>query len=411
MGYKLELNPEAFARTQQGGCVMTSKDTDTNIIEPFILKDGRASGRTAINRDGLLYDVLPYEPAMSLKDGVMVLSEEPLDEELYGFTEDFSAWNSSGSLTYVANTNNGLLGEQTADSLYEVASTSIHRISKGISVPLGEKRTVSVFIKKNLNRRFLINVDLAMGVKCLIDLETGGVVDTLETAADFSVETEEFDSFFRVYLTGTGTGIGNNVYFQHCEKSHTTVSDDTYLGDVNERMLLWGVNITTNRGSYIQNLGSGTKVRLGATGVKTPDISKYINSEEGVLEVRSSAFQNGGSFRELLIWDGSDPNYRIRLFYNDVENKVSVFIVVAGSTIFATEQTIGDQTALNEFKIKWKESDYGFKVNGTELYAQSSGVSFPVEKLKVIEFNNSSGSNVYNADIKYFNLSGGISNY
>ena len=74
MGYKLELNPEAFARTQQGGCVMTATDTDTGIIEPLILKEGRASARTAINRDGLLYDVLPYEPAMSLKDCVMVLS-------------------------------------------------------------------------------------------------------------------------------------------------------------------------------------------------------------------------------------------------------------------------------------------------------------------------------------------------
>ena len=313
MGYKLELNPEAFARTQQGGCVMTATDTDTNIIEPLILKEGRAGGRTAINRDGLLYDVLPYEPAMSLKDGVMVLSEEPLGETLIpnsgwlGGSFPATGWASSGAsaLPYQSN---------KYSSVFKYNFINRSYMSYPVSVVSGNKYTFSCYVEDVVITDQIANVLRAMhsGVKTYYK-------NGLEVVLTDNVEA---GNFYSIVLDSDTTQTENFRCGLGVTDSGTTSNVSVDMPQVEEG---------GKRTSFILSPIGVTETRLGATGVQTPVFGKWFNSQGFSIEigVTPSLLESSATGNVISISNSNNTSDEIRLLFDNTPR--AVLSIISGS--------------------------------------------------------------------------------
>ena len=132
----------------------------------------------------------------------------------------------------------------------------------------------------------------------------------------------------------------------------------------------WGAQV---RNQVLRNVlhyrhGSSIVTRSADTGVISGDLSSYINSSEGVLEIKAKALFNGGSDVRIGISDGTSDN-RIALIYGTGANSMTLFMkangqhVLDGGTVdFKTLQVL-TQTEMTTFKIKWKSGDIQVKVN------------------------------------------------
>jgi len=132
---------------------------------------------------------------------------------------------------------------------------------------------------------------------------------------------------------------------------------------------VWGGQIEVGNyvSSYIPNLSNGTTTRSADTGVISGDLSSYINSSEGVLEIRAKALFNGGTQVRISLSDRTDDN-RLSLVWSSSANLMQFGIVANGGfvfdggTIFLKDFT-QKQTEMATFKIKWKSGDIEVKVD------------------------------------------------
>jgi len=130
-----------------------------------------------------------------------------------------------------------------------------------------------------------------------------------------------------------------------------------------------------HRTSFILSPVGATQSRSRDWGVISGDLSSYINSSEGVLEIRAKALFDGGRDVRIGISDGSADN-RINLSWREVANRMSIFMKANGGDVL-DGGTVGfknfthDQTEMATFKIKWKSGDIQVKLNGEVVLTQA----------------------------------------
>ncbi len=376
----LELNPQDFARSQQGSCIMTATDTTTGIKEPFALFDGRASGRTAVGRDGLIYDVLPYEPAFTLVDGKMVLSEEPLATNLIQYSYDFSQWGNSFSGTgdAVVITPNATTSPKGLNDAYRLdfnlnggnTSSDSSLLSLSYNATNGQELTTSVWVKSADSNEYLIALDS--------DSQQSNIITV----------TNEWQ---RLDTTRVGANTGSRTAKIGLRGSFGTSDNATVF--VYESQLEEG-NIAT---SNISTNGA-TETRLAATGVKTPDISKWINSEDIVFRVKAAAITNGGGNRRISLNDSTTSN-RIGIIYFGAGTEVVLNLFVNSSQIVNTVVNIGNHTDLNDMVFVVQSGNIKFFNNGTKLREQQNVFSFSSDISNITFFTPSSGNEPFYANV------------
>jgi len=163
-------------------------------------------------------------------------------------------------------------------------------------------------------------------------------------SATFDVIDGSLEAKIRLYF-GEVVGIGNSsvAYFGH------------------------QVEIGAYATSYIPTDTDSTSTRSADTGVISGDLSSYINSSEGVLEIRAKALFNGGTQVRISLSDRTDDN-RLSLVWSSSANLMQFGIVANGGfvfdggTIFLKDFT-QKQTEMATFKIKWKSGDIEVKVD------------------------------------------------
>lgn len=387
MGYKLELNPEAFARTQQGGCVMTATDTDTNIIEPLILKEGRASGRTAINRDGLLYDVLPYEPAMSLKDGVMVLSNEPLGETLIF--------------------NSGWKGGDTPTN-WSVGFAGGSRVSSLINESLDAYAlTFSVSNDRNTIYRL---INYVSGTTYNASVEVGSVTGGLTIRDCIYHNATGTRTYYKNGILANDTDIveSGNIYSAVLEAT-ATASQQIRLGagavgNATGTIVMYYPQLEegTVRTSFIISPIGATAVRLGATGVVTPNISKYINGSDFTFEISFYYESQSSLIRRFTLSDGTSSN-RVRITSNSNAGSLSVNFDINGTSslvVFGSTLSAG----LNTVKLIARSGYYEAILNEVSLGINNQAIAFNENDIKYIEASDVNNTVPFTFDIKTLKL-------
>ena len=228
---------------------------------------------------------------------------------------------------------------------------------------------------------------------------------------------------YSVYLKGSGTlrlQISNGVDQAHNEditltsewKRHnitgtfnsTAVSlvylvIDDLLGKTATEYYVWGAQFEEGAypTSYIKTQG-GTITRAQDVITKT-GISDKINSEEGVLLVETAFLNDTGNYTSVTLSDGTTAN-RITFENRPVANQIKVFIVVSGTNVMQSTQTLTDVKAFNKMAIKWKQNDFAWWVNGVKIHTDTSGNTFSANTLNRLGFDRGDGFTQLESKVK-----------
>lgn len=113
-------------------------------------------------------------------------------------------------------------------TITEDASTGRHRLRTAFeSSPSGVSQTISALVEKTSVRRIVLNAVSRLGVRALFDISAGMIID--QTGSGASI-TEE-GNFFRIELTGTGTGTSEGIFFELYPPTETSAAGSNYAGD------------------------------------------------------------------------------------------------------------------------------------------------------------------------------------
>jgi hypothetical protein len=136
-------------------------------------------------------------------------------------------------------------GTATAEAILENTATSIHRVQQAATVANGTACALSVFVQAIGDRRIYINAIAAAGAGALFDMTgSGAVVNVAGTAANRAASiTAVGNGWYRCTLSGTGTGAVSAIFFQINLGTSTTAIDDTYAGNGNSGLFLWGAQL------------------------------------------------------------------------------------------------------------------------------------------------------------------------
>jgi len=211
-------------------------------------------------------------------------------------------------------------------------------------------------------------------------------------SATFDVIDGSLEAIIRLYF-GEVVGVGNSsvAYFGH------------------------QVEVGEYATSYIPTSGA-TVTRSADTGVISEDLSSYINSSEGVLEIKAKALFNGRPDARIGLSDGTLDN-RVTLSWRESANKMSIFMKVNGSNVLdggavEFENFYGhDQSEMATFKIKWKSGDIQVKLNGTVVLTDTSSFSGLV--LNELSFNRGTLSqvNIFQGNVQYIKVYDSITDF
>jgi len=207
----------------------------------------------------------------------------------------------------------------------------------------------------------------------------------------FNITNGSIDSKIRLYF-GDVVGVGNSsvAYFGH------------------------QVEVGEYATSYIHNNGTALGVTRSAdTGVISGDLSSYLNSSEGVLEIKAKALFNGGNGVRIAVSDGTTDN-TISLSWREVENRMSLFMTANGSDVLdggtaEFKNFTHEQDQMATFKIKWKSGDIQVKMNEEVVITDTS--SFSGFVLDQISLNKGSELNLFEGNIQYIKVYDSITDF
>ena len=278
------------------------------------------------------------------------------------------------------------------ENCVKFGDNSVVRYRYGATVPASTEVTLSFFI---------IMDDLSEPVASLLNssgdfsiVMSGSVSGTLNTNVSMG------DNIWKVSQTTTSgvSSLGNNGIIKY-----TTQSNKGFrvVGFQAESSASYPTSYIPTQGSTV------TRVAETCSGAGNDQV---FNSTEGVLEVNISALFNDLTRRAIVISDGTTTN-RVFFRYNSVSQQIQFFVIVGGNAVYAYTETLTDQTDYAVFKLKWSASDFGLKIDGVEVDAQASGVSFSANTLTTMNFYENVGVYNFYGNIKYIKVYSGIGNY
>ncbi len=208
-------------------------------------------------------------------------------------------------------------------------------------------------------------------------------------SATFNITNGSIESKIRLYF-GDVVGVGNSsiAYFGH------------------------QVEVGEYATSYTPTSGA-TVTRSADTGVISGDLSSYINSSEGVLEIKAKALFNGGSSVRIAVSDGTADN-RINLIWASSSNTMQLGIKSNGNNVLDGGNTFfenftHDQTQMATFKIKWKSGDIQVKMNEEVVITDTSSFSGLV--LNRLRLDAGYGSNTFEGNIQYIKVYDSVTDF
>ena len=369
MGYEINLGNGEWA-TGQGGMAMTVTDTDTGVKEAILMGCDRNSPKTAVNKDGLLYDVLPYEPSVTYVDGVGVLSLEPQAINYISYSNNPTPpnWENNGTASVVLNTDISPDGSLNANTISGATGVSFR--SNNINVNLSG---------------FVNNSDVCSSV--WLKSKGATTVRLIQRRDDGDLVFQDFNitNNWARYYVYRNIGAFTNTQFL------IGGSDGDFL--FYEAQTEPGVKPTSN----IPTNGA-TATRLADTGFQTPDISKWINSTNFSLKPEQSSFDDGVNTYELGVNNGSFST-ATRLSYVPSIGEIRATISKTGESainLYANNVTKDD---FNKTEIIISGTDAYLVVND-DIVDSGTFFGYSEGDLKFVSFDNGQGSSVFYGNIK-----------
>ena len=187
----------------------------------------------------------------------------------------------------------------------------------------------------------------------------------------------------RFSMTTESRGDGSPYHF--VDVATNGIEGDTFYA--------WGLQLeeASYGTSYIPTDGS-TVTRVQDQYSKT-GISNLINSEEGVLFVEASTFENGADCR-ITLSDGTITN-RVSIEWDILANTIKGFVGSDGNLVSPATY---NQTDSNKIALKYKVNDCALWINGTEVSTDFSVSS--LSGVNQLEFSNYGGTVPFEGKVK-----------
>ena len=222
----------------------------------------RESSGTRVNKDGLIETITDDYPRLDwLNSDCPSLHIESQKTN----TQTHSETSTGKSLTGATLTNDKATsptGEYNAMELKEDTSTGKHRFFSGnVTVVDGTTYTLSLFVKKNSDNRFIfINAGGLIGVSGSFNLDTQAVTGGVQLFETYP------NGWYRIGITEEASSDATTGYFVQLKQGTT---DASYTGD-GSSVFVWGLQFEQgNLSSYIKTTTAVTR-EADACSVTTP---------------------------------------------------------------------------------------------------------------------------------------------
>ena len=315
----------------------------------------RGSAGFRVNADGLLESELSDVPRLDYTDSSCPsLLLEASKTNLVIYSEDFTGWNVAGTPTVTENAtldpkggNNGtLLSLGSSSALFRTANFS------------AEPTTFSVYLKS----------PTVAGTYPLNWYASSGGAHHRELV-NVTTEWQRFE------LNFTPTGLGTRYVY---------IGDNRGgLGETLSSVYVWGAQVesSSKATSYIKT-EAATVTRAADTGIVTSDLSSYINSSEGVLEVKMSRFEGIPSTEQSWISlsaSETDDDNSVSIGFTGLNTTLAHFIKSSDANVITptTSQVTEDLSQMNVIKLKWKDGDFQAKIGNTTINLSAGAGSLP----------------------------------
>jgi hypothetical protein len=292
-------------------------------------------------------------PRIDYLGGTGSLLLEPQSTNLLTYSEDFSSWNTSGTITQTENYGISPEGKRNSTRL-QLSNNAI--IYKGLQTPYDGAR--SLYVKATSGS----------GTIQLLSHNTN-------TDNIFTID----ENWQRVELSDAQL-IGQNFYLVDTRGGGNTTIFDIEVWGAQYELLDYAT-------SYIPT--SGSTVTRNAEVCNNAGSSDLINSTEGVLYAEIAALSNDGTIRRISLSDGGTSN-RLEIFYGTIANRIDYNIYSNSSFQASGFSLLSSATDFNKIAVKYKENDFALWVNGTEASTDPSG-STPIG-LNKLQLQAASGS-------------------
>ena len=333
---------------------------------------GSGSTATRVNKDGLIETVATNVPRLDYTGNVDCphLLLEPSRTNLLPYSEDFSQWSTSGTITITPNIAIAPDGTLTADGIQDTTGGTYKRVRANISVSGNSTITASCFIKKvssetgNTGFGLVFSGTSTKVAYGIIDSVNGTMISQSSTITpSFKIESANND-YWRFSMTATDTGSNTSLEFSiygTLSSNGTSVSPG-----VGSLRTIWGAQLEEGSypTSYIPTENDPSGVTRSADVCNSAGTSTEFNDSEGVLFAEIAALADDGTTREMAISDGGASN-RIEIRYISSANDIQAVIRGASSTITLT-YNVTDVTEFTKVAVKYKSEDYALWVGGVE---------------------------------------------
>ena len=361
-----------YWRTQQGSSVVVCTD-DNGIKTAVNMGCARNSKKTAINKYGKLYEVLPYEPSVTYVDGVAVLNNEPQQTNYELFSEptsggtnvSFESFNWGNGFTNCVRYIDNSVQRDYSNSTLTVSNTytrQFYIIMDDLGEPLPDSNPSSgdltIFIGANpIPPSNISKKDMGNGI-----WKISGYTSANTTG----------NSFIRKTTTQSNRGfrvVGLQV------KDGITHLDDSY--------------IRTNGATY---------TRLADTGFQTPDISKWVDSKNFTIELTVMQLINNTSSEKISLYASTFEN-SIEFDFTTTAGQVNITHRNAGSPTGLCTLTGAALNILNTFRLTVSGTTMTCSLNGgTE--ESTSITPFDDGEMKVLSLNRANVAGTFKGYVK-----------
>jgi len=352
----------------------------------------RTGEATRVRKDGLIETVATTVPRLNWlnSDCSNLLLEAAATN-----SQQYSELSTGKSLTGATLTDNKAItptGEFKAMELKEDTNNSRHRFFVGsvLSTTFGTSYTLSLFVKKQSNNRFIfINSGAFIGVSGSFNLDTQAVTGNVQLFETYP------NGWYRIGITATATATHTSGYFVQLQQG---TSDADYTGD-GSSVLVWGLQFEeSSLSSYIANLGSGLTTRNAETCNSAGDANTF-NDNEGVLYADIAALADDLTYRMIALSDSNSSDH-VRIYYTASTNKISIAVKSNGSNQYLfLNHSVTDVTNFIKIAVKYKANDFATFINGVKVDDQTTTANTPIG-LDRLNFDSGSGSSDFYGKVK-----------
>ena len=380
MGLKYLYVPSGYKAGTAYGVLPNAANADFAFV--------RGSAATRVNADGLIQSEITNVPRLDYTDGTCpTLLTEPASTNLLhnsgwegggALPTDWSYGNSDGTSTPVISTRGTIIKAYRFQT-----SSARHSFNRNTTSVSGTTYTLSVYVESITGSSQFNSILYRIGGGGTDIFKKDGVVVS-------STEGVVAGSFYSITFTS------NTVQTIEFRVGLGVVGDVTGDVTISQPQL----ETLAYRTSFMISSIGAIATRSADTGVISGDLSSYINSSEGVLEIKAKALFNGGNDCRITLSDGTNDN-RVGLIWFSSPNNTSVIVQKDATTVVNPNLNI-DQTLMTTFKIKWKSGDIQVKVNGTVVFTDTSTFSELI--LDQLSFSKGTETNFFQGNVQYIKV-------